>query len=258
MSYGIIPNMSFEIKTEYFEGPIDILLQLIEKRKMTINDISLVEITDDYINYINSIENQSLINMTHFIFIASTLTLIKSKSLLPNLELTEEEDGDIEDLKLRLELLKVFVEISQSFKKIGLNKRRFYLPNNRKNEVIFTPHKDLVVSNIKEALLNVLSEVPKEEVKKKEAYVRIAINIEEMMGSLEERIKKSIETNFSTFISNKVSNKKEKKEVKVYNVIGFLAMLELVKNGILNVLQEESFKEISMKIREKEVISSQE
>lgn len=250
--------MSFEIKTEYFEGPIDILLQLIEKRKMPINDISLVEITDDYINYINSIDNQSLINMTHFIFIASTLTLIKSKSLLPNLELTEEEDGDIEDLKLRLELLNVFVEISQSFKKIGLNMRRFYIPNNRKKEVIFTPHKDLTIGNIKEALLNVLSEVPKEEIKKKEAYVRIAINIEEMMESLEERIKESIETDFSTFISNKVSNKKENKEVKIYNVIGFLAMLELVKNGILNVLQEESFKEISMKIREKEVVSSQE
>ena len=61
--------MSFKINVENFEGPIDALLQMIEKRKMTISDISLAEIADDYIHFIQKLENESLSNMTHFIFV---------------------------------------------------------------------------------------------------------------------------------------------------------------------------------------------
>ncbi len=236
--------MSFEIKTENFEGPIDLLLNLIEKRKLTISDISLAEITDDYIKFFNSIKDQSFIKMTYFIYVASTLVLIKSKSLLPNLKFTEDENDDIENLKRHIEIFKIYIDISKSLKNLFLSEKKFFSPKIRKKDVSFTPNSDFTSDTLKKSLLNVLNNVPKFSNKKKEAYIRISINIEEMMDSLCERIKQSAEVNFNNFIQPKLNNLNNKKEIKVYNVIGFLALLELVKKGTLNVLQEESFNNI--------------
>ena len=236
--------MSFKIQIENFEGPIDALLQLIEKRKMTINDVSLVSITDDYIHFIQGLKHESLSNMTHFIFVASTLTLIKSKSLLPNLELTDEEEGDIEDLKRRIALFKKYQDISLSLREILSRSKKFHYPKTRKREVLFTPHESIHKNQLVESLRSVLVHVPKKENKKKEASVRIAVHIDEMMHSLESRIRKSLKTNFNSFINEQIGDRKEVKTIKVYKVIGFLAMLELVKNRALDVAQEENFKSI--------------
>lgn len=238
--------MKFKIEIENFEGPIDALLQLIEKRKMPISDISLADICDDYIHFIKSLDSESLSNMTHFIFVASTLTLIKSKSLLPHLDLTEDEEGDIDDLKRRIELFKVFGEAAQSLKKSFNGKHSFYYPKTRKREIIFTPHEGLNKNQMIESLNSIFADQPVKEDPKKEASIRIAIHIEDMMDSLESRIKKVLKTNFSSFVSNQIGNRKESKAIKVYKVVGFLAMLELVKNGILDVLQNGNFQTISL------------
>ena len=93
---------SYNVKTHIFEGPLDTLLSLIEKRKLFINDISLAQVADDYISYVRSLTDFPLADSAHFVLIASTLVLIKSKSLLPNLSLTEEEQSNIDDLEDRL------------------------------------------------------------------------------------------------------------------------------------------------------------
>ncbi len=89
------------VKTHIFEGPLDTLLSLIEKRKLFINDISLAQVADDYIAYIKSLNEFPIADSSHFILIASTLVLIKSKSLLPDLNLTTEEQESIDDLEDR-------------------------------------------------------------------------------------------------------------------------------------------------------------
>ena len=81
----------FQIKTEAFEGPLDLLLALIEKRKLFISDISLAEVADDFIEYIKTFDEFPVDMTANFILIASTLLLIKSKSLLPSMTLTSEE-----------------------------------------------------------------------------------------------------------------------------------------------------------------------
>ena len=83
----------FAIKTETFEGPLDLLLHLIEKRQFFINDIALAKVTDDFIAYIQERKDMPMGEVAQFIVVASTLLLIKSKSLLPVLDLTEEEIG---------------------------------------------------------------------------------------------------------------------------------------------------------------------
>src|ERR1035437_2753511 len=104
--------MPFTIKTQSFEGPLDLLLDLIEKRKLFINDISLAQVTDDFISHIKQGTGVSMGESAHFILVASTLLLIKSKSLLPDLNLTDEEQGDISDLERRLKMYKCIKEAS--------------------------------------------------------------------------------------------------------------------------------------------------
>jgi segregation and condensation protein A len=80
----------FSFKTEVFEGPLSLLIELIEKRKLLINDISLAAVTDEYMRRVAEMERSPLRETAEFIVLASTLLLIKSKSLLPILSLTEE------------------------------------------------------------------------------------------------------------------------------------------------------------------------
>ena len=81
----------YAIKLENFEGPLDLLCTLIEKNKMNIYDINLNEITDQYIDYINKMEEMNLEITSEFLIMASTLLYLKSKNLLPNKKEDEEE-----------------------------------------------------------------------------------------------------------------------------------------------------------------------
>lgn len=108
---------AFTIKTQVFEGPLDLLLNLVEKKKLFINDIALSKVTDDFIAYIQSFEAMPIGDAAHFILIASTLLLIKSKSLLPTLNLTEEEEVGIQDLETRLKIYKRIKDASLNVQK---------------------------------------------------------------------------------------------------------------------------------------------
>ena len=70
---------AFAIKTDNFEGPLEILIELVEKRKLLINDISIAEVTDEYMQTVSAMQELSLPNTAQFITIAATLLLIKSK-----------------------------------------------------------------------------------------------------------------------------------------------------------------------------------
>lgn len=238
--------MDFKIKIENFEGPIDALLQMIERRKMAINEVTLADIADDYIRFIRDLDHDSISNITHFVFVASTLTLIKSKSLLPNLELTEDEEGDIEDLKRRIAIFSLYQESALDIKKSYNSKPVFFYARTAKKKIIFNPDPKLSDTLLFESLSSVLNEIPKKEPTKKEATLRIAVHIEDMMDSLEKRIKKAISTNFNSFIKEKLDGNTEPKAVRVYRVVGFLAMLELVKNGAIHILQKGNFDEINI------------
>lgn len=94
--------MNHQIKTEKFQGPISTLYEMMEARKLSVSEFSLVQITEDFINYVRGLEGLDKEETTHFISIASILILLKSKSLIPELEFTEEEDRDIQVLENQL------------------------------------------------------------------------------------------------------------------------------------------------------------
>ena len=103
----------YAIKIENFEGPLDLLCHLIDKNKMNINDIRLSEITDQYIEYINKMEEMNLEVTSEFLIMASTLIYLKSKSLLPK-QNEEEEEISEEELLRRIIEYKKYKEIKKT------------------------------------------------------------------------------------------------------------------------------------------------
>ena len=110
-----LETKNYAIKIDNFEGPIDLLLYLIEKNKMKIEEINLTEITDQYIEYLNEMEKMNLEIASEFLVMATTLLYLKSKNLLPKQEEAEEELTEEELIKRIIEYKK-YKTISQVFK----------------------------------------------------------------------------------------------------------------------------------------------
>lgn len=216
-------STTFTIKIGTFEGPLDLLLSLIEERKLHISEVSLSSVAEEFIEFVKAQEAFPLGQASHFIVIAATLLLLKSKALLPMLTLTEEEEGDIKDLEERLKLYQLYRTIAKGFEQ--LLKTPLYSGGiARDTSPIFSPSKDLSQENLVTAMNRVLMQAPKVE-KKKEVSVKAVISLEEMMGRLSARIERALSLSFKEF----VGNPEDRREIAV----GFLAVLELVKQGTL-------------------------
>lgn len=241
-------TMKFELTTPEFTGPIEALLVLIEKRKLPINDISLTEVTDEYLQYVSGLTARETIgNRIHFVYVASTLALIKSKSLLPKLDLTQEEEADIDVLKKRLELYQQYQEISLEVKKQLSTTKRFFFPRERKKEIRFMPHESITLQSLSESFISAIQEVPEPVQTKKEAHIKIAVHIEEIMTSIVERVSKSAQAfSFKDVLSVGYKQHQHPKQQKVYAVVSFLALLEVVRNHGIGVEQEEVFSDITV------------
>ncbi|NCS98636.1 segregation/condensation protein A [Candidatus Parcubacteria bacterium] len=232
----------FEVDTDVFSGPLDLLLNLIEKRKLLINEISLAKITDDYISYVNNIEEISISDKANFILIASTLLLIKSKSLLPTLELTEEEEQSIEDLERRLKIHKRLKAVEPKIQEMYFKNPTYFKRDVKIEEVSFRPTKKTSISFIKETIADIIKKLPKVE-KIPKAAIKKVVSLEEMINRLTERVKQGINTSFKEFTG---INTAQKTDI----IVGFLAMLQLVKDGIIEVEQEEGYSDIKMQTRD--------
>ena len=240
---------SYTIKTIGFEGPFGLLLNLIEDRKLFINDVSLATVTEDFLAYMNKLGGLSPAEIASFVLVASTLILIKSKSLLPNLNLTNEEEGDIKNLEERLRLYELFKKLGGNIKSV-FGEKIIFAPLERKSEVlIFLPDEQITRESMMGFAKNVLGSMPKK-VFLPEVEVRKVISIEEMIVNLTQRIQDSVNMSFKDF-----AGKAKTKEEKVFVIVGFLAILELVRNGILNALQEGGFSDIIISKQGNESIS---
>ncbi|MEI6304874.1 MAG: ScpA family protein [Candidatus Taylorbacteria bacterium] len=234
--------MSFTIKTQSFEGPLDLLLDLIEKRKLFISDISLAKVTDDFINHIKQFENMPMGESAHFILIASTLLLIKSKSLLPSLSLTSEEQGDIKDLETRLKIFKKIKEASRHVAKLFGEEIIFTQSQSRLVTPVFTPAAEFSIEKALQTIGDIVKRLPKKESLPKHLVQKV-VSLEEMVDTLTTRITSHLRISFKEFT-------KEHRENRVNVIVSFLAMLELVKEGIMHVSQESAFGDIQMETKD--------
>lgn len=228
------------IKLEKFEGPLSLLLQIIEKEEMDITEISLAKIADQYIEYIRSLSQANPEEMADFLVVAARLLLIKSKALLPYLYPEEEEE--IKELEDQLKMYKEFLDAAKKIEAmIGKKKFMFAREFNRKvilnNINLFSPPKNIKAGDLKMIFEDLLGRImPAEKLDEETLERKISIDekILEIQNMLLERI------NFSF---NKVlASAQNKTEI----IVSFLAMLELIKQRDITAEQNGLFEEIEI------------
>ncbi len=232
----------YSVKTSSFEGPFDLLLELIEKRKLFINDVSLSKVTDDFLVHIQSMTEADAHTLSGFIVIAATLILIKSRSLLPNFTLTKEEEKEAVGLGKRLALYRLFVDLGEKVKKQFGEKMAFEKKSITIRDPIIVPSEFISIASMHTTIRVVLASIPKVE-KLPEVEVKKVMSIEEMLGKLTDRMQAAVATSFHDFVGVR---KPVNREEKVLVIVGFLAMLELVRQGIMDVLQGDRFGDMTM------------
>lgn len=248
MSILSLESKKYEIKIENFEGPLDLLCYLIEKNKMDIYDINLNEITEQYIQYLNEMEEMNLEIASEFIVMASTLLYLKSKNLLPKQENDEEEVTE-EELIRRIIEYKKFKEISNVLKqnyietgnryykeqeKIELPKQK--LEKNYDEKIIPKIYKNLIEKNRSKINQNAKNI---EKIALVENY-SVASKVKEMYKVLVKQ---------KRFVFNKLFsvNKRSKQEV----VTAFSGLLEMSRRKKVETEQEELFGDITVEKRKR-------
>lgn len=235
----------FQIKTEVFEGPLELLLHLIQKRKLFINDISLAHVADEYISHISNNNTLSIHSRAAFIGVASTLLLIKSKSLLPTLQLTEDEQEDIQALEIRLFLYKTIHESGNNFvKPLFFAHPQFSKIQKTNVEVVFSPDASITQESIHSGILDILQAIPEPKKPKPEVFVERVESLEDMIDSLTQRIQSSLQMSFSQF--SRSGNKQTVQGQRVHVIVSFLALLELVRQGIVDASQGDRYGDIDI------------
>lgn len=231
------------VKLEKFEGPLDLLLDLIEQQKLDVTELNLAHVADQYLDYIKDNQLIQLENLANFLSVAAKLILIKSRALLPALKLSEEEEEEIRDLTNQLEEYKKFKEISQKIGELSLSGCfSFSRPGYQGVKTVFYPPENITAFDLKKNFLKVLAEIPQVE-KMEEEVVGEIITLEERISDLEIVLRKRVETCFSEIVS-------EAKD-KIDLIVSFLAMLEMIKQRLVWAEQKELFQEIKLSLKQK-------
>lgn len=232
--------MEFTVKLDRFEGPYTKLLDLIGDRKLSITEISLVTVADDYINYIKSIDTRDHADISQFILVASTLMLMKAKSLLPGIVYTEEEEKQVHDLEHKLEIYKILMNatglIRQTFgkKKLYERERVTYKGGN-----IFVPDNRVTKEMLQSIALLTLSTftIPKQIM---HVAVEQALRMETVIEKLLERVKNAPTITLQS-LADSANTFQEKKKLLIVN---FIALLELIRSGSISASQHSKTGEI--------------
>ncbi|KKW41521.1 MAG: Condensin subunit ScpA [Parcubacteria group bacterium GW2011_GWB1_55_9] len=228
--------MPFSIKTDAYEGPFEVLLDLIEARKLLVNDLTLANITEDFIAHVRAQEAFPVEETASFIQIAATLLLIKSRSLIPDLALTDEENADVDDLKRRLAAYEKVRAAARELSRI-YGRTVMVQAGERPPEVVFAPSRDLSARALAEALVRVLA--AREAVQElPETRVKPLVTIEEMMDRLARRVQSALTLSFNEF------SKGTKERIEV--IVSFLALLELVKQDAIAAEQHTAYGDIRL------------
>ncbi len=223
----------FKIKNSNFEGPFEVLLKMIDKKKIFINEINLSKITDEFILFVKENEN-TLKDISYFISTASTLLLLKSKNLLPKMSLSDEEEQEVKNLSEKLLLYKKFVEISEKIKEKYGKKILPLKKKNFKRKIVFSPHESINKENISASIENLFFVSPIF-IPKPEKKVEKIISLKDVIEKISSRIKVLTKMSLSEIFSGQ--DKKNK-------AVSFLACLELFREGKIDMSQSESFCDI--------------
>lgn len=239
-----LETKKYSIKIENFEGPLDLLCHFIEVNKMDIYDVNINEITDQYIEYINKMEEMDLEVTSEFLIMASNLLYLKSKKLLPRQEDPEEMLTEEELIQRIIEYKKYKESTAQLRKIFDENCKRFFV---NKVEEIELPKQDLEVKHNYNDLAKIYSKLIENN---KVKVNKNAQNIEKIAIIENYTVGNTVKTMFrelvkkSNFVFNKLFslNKCQPQEV----VTAFSGLLEMSRRDKVTTSQEELFGDINV------------
>ncbi len=233
-----------DFKINDFEGPLDLLLHLIKETKMDIFNIEIEKITNQYINYLDTMEKLNLEVASEYLILASELIEMKSKLLLPSYkdEETEEEYDPKEELISRLLEYQAYKEVTKVFKEKELQRKDLYTktPENIKNYIEETKEIELDV-NIDD-LVNAFKKFLERKEATKPLNTKVTVN-EISVSSRRHDIKNILKNKkkVSFFELFEVASKE-------YIVVTFLAILEMAKAKEIKIIQDDDFQEITCEV----------
>ena len=247
---------TYQVNLDKFSGPLEKLLELIEEKQLEITLVNLAKVTGDFLDYLKNLDDNAKHPsvLADFVVIASKLLLIKSKALLPTLELTEDEEKDIKDLELRLKIYREFA--ARGLKKLN-NDQKITRDNasdlflnlwNRQQSSysrelftnlppVFYPSKNLTINNLELKILELIKEL-KSLIPEEQTVKRIIITVEQEVKELLVRFKEQAEHSFKNL-------SKDKSKIEIIMI--FLAILHLVRDRLVKIRQNDQFSDIIVK-----------
>lgn len=228
------------IKLDKFEGPLGLLLRLIEKQELDITEISLAKIADQYIDYIKSSSVIKPEETADFLVVAAKLLLIKSKALLPFLSGQEEEE--LEEFEEQLKMYQEFLEAAKKIEAIIGQEHFSYAREFNRQSVLrslnpFSPPKSLTARDLAGAFKLIIKDIKPAE-KLAEEKIEQTVNIEEKIIAIQQALLNRLKISFSHVLAAA----RNKTEI----IVSFLALLELIKQKDIAVAQAELFGEIEV------------
>jgi segregation and condensation protein A len=244
--------MKYNVVLETFEGPFDLLFHLIEKNEVDIYDIPIAQITDQYIDYLETMKVLDLEITSEFLVMAATLLEIKSKMLLPDKnkgeQLEIEEEDPRQELIRRLIEYKKYKDAAESLKiKEEIQSKVFFKPQEELEQFSYK-EEQLVLEGIK--LIDLVSAFNKV-IKKKNLDVKEKIDIKEIKRdeiTIEESMEK-IKRQINVRKEVKFDELFEEDKTRTSIVITFLAILELIKLKVITLKQEKNFGDIIIMLK---------
>lgn len=218
-----------QVKIDNFEGPMDLLLHLIEKKQMKISEINISQIIDDYLEYINKHKEENLKIKIEFLIMATDLIEIKAYSILNQ----EKKLERMEDLEKRIIEYKIFKEISELFSE---HEKEYNIPYKKSGsqniqEVSFEYDMSMLTLD---NLLNNFKNLVKSEDRKPKMVLNLEeeYSSEEAFSEIQEIMENEAEIEFNSLLKNKFT--------KSRIVVLFLCVLELFKSGEIDIIPMEN------------------
>lgn len=236
--------MEYSVALAQFEGPLDLLLHLIEKAELNIEDIFISEITSQYLAYMDEICDMDMDKASEFLTVAAQLVLIKSRQLLPRPPLTEDEEDPEQALIRQLRDYKLFKAAGEDLHSLFEEARKAYtrLPE----DIVLPPQKieleDVNMDALYTAFLTVIQRAKAQEIEDKSQSVKQdAFTIRKQINIVRERLKSGSRLFSELFYDG---------ATKVEMVVTFMAILELLSHGEIRLSQKGPFAPIRISIRE--------
>jgi len=233
-----IPPFALKVFLEAFEGPLDLLLYLIRRQNLNILDIPITDITKQYIDYINLMEEIKLELAGEYLLMAAMLAEIKSRMLLPRPELEEEEEDPRAELVRRLQEYERFKKAAEDLDEIPRLERDINIAN------ADAPNKEMVIKlpdvTLKEVLIAFHDVLKRAELNSELHFERETLSVRQRMSQI---IKKIGTENFTDF-----SELFDLDEGRIGVAVTFLAILELLKDAMIDVVQNQEFAPLHIRV----------